>query len=118
SKHDGDKRATLKDPPPRQLTVSFDLEVLTKDLSSLITGFFLRSSRSVMVLLSSDVSFCASSALTPSGRPSSVASTRSPLVKVIPPGSSPRTTFSKRGRVNRSIVSSTSSQVTHRLPIF
>lgn len=30
----------MKDPPPRQLTVSFDFLVLTSDLSSLMAGFF------------------------------------------------------------------------------
>ncbi|HXH58355.1 hypothetical protein [Iamia sp.] len=37
---------------------------------------------------------------------------------MIPPGSSPFTTFSSRGRVNRSIVSASRSAVTHRRPIF
>ena len=65
-----------------------------------------------------DVNLAASSGLTPSGSSTPLAATRSDLLAVMPPASSSRTTFSRRGRVNAPNVDSSSSHVTHLRPIF
>src|SRR5699024_1519677 len=116
--HDADNRATVKPPPPRQLMASFVFLVLTRSLTALIAEFFFNSGCSLIALLSNEVSFCASSGVIPSGKPSSVLSTRSPVVREIPPMSSPLITLERRGSVKRLNVSSTSSIVTQRRPIF